>query len=390
MIFGIPGVPGVAALPAFATGSQSGGTSVFDDAPQMSGQQMSGQQMSGQQMSGQQMSGQQMSGQQMSGNRPGFYLPPEGQNKTLIVSRGNGGEGQHHRRSLADWLFSRRAAFLAGGLAVVLVVGLLAWWQASGRYTRVPDMSGLAASTAATELGNLGFKAKMGAPQADNQVPRGDVTRTVPRSGSHVLNGATITLISSAGPRMISVPNVSGKAVADAQKALEAAGLTTGAVQQQTSPTVPQNEVISTDPLAGTSWPQTKPVKLTVSSGIGLPDFTGQQKQAAEQWLQQHQLQVQEQAASSTSQPQDNVIRQSPAANTSITQGEVVTLYISTGPPVVQIPAVTGLPVRDARKQLEALGFQVHVVGFGHGRVLAYQPTGQAAKGATITLVALP
>jgi beta-lactam-binding protein with PASTA domain/tRNA A-37 threonylcarbamoyl transferase component Bud32 len=361
MIFGVPGVPGVAALPTFASGSRHGSSSVFDDAAQVSGY------------------------------RTEFFRQAERQHNTLIVSRGGGGHGARARQrgSLADWLFSRRAAYLAGGIAVVLVASLVVWWQASGRYTRVPKVTGLATSTAAAELRNLGFKVKMGPPQVDNQVPVGDVARTVPGNGSHALNGGTITLISSAGPRMIPVPNVTGKAVGDARKALVASGLMPGAVQQQTSPTVPQNEVISTDPLAGTSWPQTKPVTLTVSAGIGLPDFTGQPKQVAEQWLQQHQLQVQELAAS-TSQPLDSVIKQSPAPNTSITQGEVVTLYISTGPPVVQIPAVTGMPVHDARKQLEARGFQVNVVGFGHGRVLVYQPTGQAPKGSTITLVAGP
>ena len=95
---------------------------------------------------------------------------------------------------------------------------------------------------------------------------------------------------------MISVPNVTGQTLAGAQRALTAAGLVPGAAGPQTSPTIPQGEVISTDPPAGTSWPQTRPIKLTVSAGIGLPDFTGQPRQAAEQWLQQHQLQVQEQA----------------------------------------------------------------------------------------------
>jgi eukaryotic-like serine/threonine-protein kinase len=89
--------------------------------------------------------------------------------------------------------------------------------------------------------------------------------------------------------------------------------------------------VISTGPPAGTSWPQTKPVNLTESAGIGLPDFTGQPRQVAEQWLQHHQLQVQEQPATSTTQPHDNVIKQSPAPNSSITRGEVTTLTISTG-----------------------------------------------------------
>ncbi|HUK69818.1 MAG TPA: PASTA domain-containing protein, partial [Streptosporangiaceae bacterium] len=246
----------------------------------------------------------------------------------------------------------------------------------------------LAAPTAAAELRNMGFKVKMGTPQADNQVPKGDVAHTLPPSGSHALNGAVITVISSAGPRMIWVPNVTGQAVADAQKALTNAGLIPGATQQQTSPTVPQGEVISTDPTAGTSWPQTKPVKLTMSAGIGLPDFTGQPKQTAEQWLQQHQLQVQEQSQTNSTQPSGNVIKQSPAAGTAVRPGEVITLHISAGPPVVQIPSVTGMHVRDARKELQALGFQVNVLGFGHGRVLAYQPTGQAPKGSTIMLLA--
>jgi eukaryotic-like serine/threonine-protein kinase len=360
-VFGAPVASGVSTPPAAGTGSQHGGTSVFEDAPPMSGY------------------------------RAEFFGPPAGQaNHTLIVPGHGPGRPPHPRHGPADWLFSRRTAYLAGALAVALAVSMIVWWQASGRYTRVPDVSGLATSTAATELRNLGFRVKMGAAETDNQVPKGEAARTVPGKGSNALNGSTITLISSAGPRMIPVPNVTGQAIANAQKALRAAGLIPGAVQQEASPTVPQNEVISTDPPAGTSWPQTKPVKLTVSAGIGLPDFTGQPKQVAEQWLQQHQLQVQEQPQSSASQPQDNVVKQSPAANSPITQGEVVTLYISAGPPIVQIPNVTGMSVHDASKQLRALGFQVNVVGFGHGRVLAFQPTGQAPKGATITLLAGP
>ncbi len=68
----------------------------------------------------------------------------------------------------------------------------------------------------------------------------------------------------------------------------------------------------------------------------------------------------------------------------------MVTLEVSTGPPMVQIPSVTGMSVHDARKQLEPLGFQVRVVGFPNGTVIGYNPTGQAPKGGTITLIAGP
>ena len=141
VIFGVPGVPGVSALPVFAADPRSGGTSAYDDVPRLSGY------------------------------RSGFSADTAGQNNTLIVSRGNGGPGPRPGGSLGDWLFSRRAAYLAGGLAVVLVVSLLVWWQVSGRYTRVPDVAGLTTPTAAAELRNLGFKVKMGTPRADNRVP---------------------------------------------------------------------------------------------------------------------------------------------------------------------------------------------------------------------------
>jgi eukaryotic-like serine/threonine-protein kinase len=363
-VLGVPGVPGLAALPAFGPVHPDGTAASSGAGPR--GQQAT------------------VAGQQA------------GQNNTLVVSGGHGDHGGHggpplRERGIGSWLFSRRLAYLAGALAVVLLIGLVTWWQTDGRYTRVPDVAGLTTTTAAAELRNAGFSVTVAAPQPDNQTPKGQVSRTVPAIGGRVLKGSAITVIPSAGPRMIAVPNVTGKAVADARGELRAAGLTPGAVQQQTSPTVPQGEVISTDPPPGTLWPQPRPVAIVVSAGIGLPDFTGQPKDVAEQWLQQHQLQVQEQPATSSSQPQDSVVQQSPAAGTPITQGEVVTLDVSTGPPMVQIPNVTGMSAQDAQNQLQQLGFQVSVTGFGNGngngQVIAYSPTGQAPKGTTITLV---
>jgi eukaryotic-like serine/threonine-protein kinase len=355
MILGVPGVPGVTALPSFGPGPQGGGpgTSV---APFQGG--------------------------------TGTGVSPR-QNNTLIVTRPPGSHALRDR-GLGRWLFSRRLAYLGGGLAVVVLVSLIAWWQTAGRYTIVPNVAGLTTSTAATELRNVGFKVKIGPAQTDNSVPKGEVARTQPRIGSQAPNGSVITLIPSAGPRMIAVPNVTGKGLADARKALQAAGLIPGVASQQTSDTVPVGQVISTDPPPGTSWPQTRAVKLTVSAGVGLPNFVGQPKQVAEQWLAQHQLQVQEQPVNSATVPTDAVVKQSPAANTPISPGQVVSLEVSAGPAMIPIPDVTGQPVHDAVKQLEKLGFQVNVIGFKGGHVMAFNPTGQAPQGSTITIVAGP
>ena len=66
----------------------------------------------------------------------------------------------------------------------------------------------------------------------------------------------------------------------------------------------------------------------------------------------------------------------------------MVTIYISPGPPNVQIPNVDNEGVRKATRQLQALGFQVSLqqVGPFGNTVFNYSPSGQAPKGSTITL----
>jgi eukaryotic-like serine/threonine-protein kinase len=65
----------------------------------------------------------------------------------------------------------------------------------------------------------------------------------------------------------------------------------------------------------------------------------------------------------------------------------VVTVHVSNGPPMVNIPNVQGMNVNQAAAKLTAAGFNVttNQLGPGH-RVVSYSPTGQAPKGSTITL----
>jgi serine/threonine-protein kinase len=187
---------------------------------------------------------------------------------------------------------------------------------------------------------------------------------------------------------MIAVPQVSGQPLATAQAALRRAGLTPGKVVSQLSATIPAGIVISTSPGPGTSQPQPQPVKITVSSGPPLPDFVGQQQSAAEQWAQANGVSLNEQPDARSSQPQGTITRQSPAPSTAVTKGEVITVYISPGPPNVTVPNVDGEGVLRAYRQLRALGFQVTTQRAGpFGKnVFDYTPNGQAAKGSTITL----
>jgi beta-lactam-binding protein with PASTA domain len=323
-------------------------------------------------------------------------------NHTLVVApgvatdygrgRGHRGPGGPREPGLQRWLFSRRLYYVLGGLVAVLLIGLLIWWQSAGKYTRVPSVGGLSASTARLEVRSQGLTAKMGKPQFSVRVAKGDIIATEPAVGSRVSKGGTVLLIASAGPHMIPVPQVTGSPLATAQAALRHAGLTPGKVVDETSTTIQSGIVISTTPTSGVSWPQNRPVSLVVSTGQPVPDFVGQQKAVAEQWAQANSVALNEVADAKSDQPAGTVTQQSVPQGSSFTAHEVITIDYSNGPQMVNVPNVDGQQVSQATQALAQAGFQVKVDQVGPlNTVFSYNPSGQAPQGSTITIyVGLP
>jgi beta-lactam-binding protein with PASTA domain/predicted Ser/Thr protein kinase len=316
-------------------------------------------------------------------------------NHTMVVapgaitdySRGRGGYGGPREPGLQRWLFSRRLYYVLGGLAAVLLVGLLVWWQSAGKYTTVPRVGGLAADTARLEVRNEGLTATMGKPQFSARVAKGNVIGTNPAVGSRVSKGGTVMLIVSAGPHMIAVPQVTGGTLATAQAALRHAGLIPGKVAGQTSTTIASGIVISTTPGASVPWPQNRPVNLVVSTGQPVPDFRGQQKAVAEQWAQANSVSLNEVADANSDQPAGTVTQQSVTPGSSFTAHEVITIDFSNGPQMANVPNVDGQQVSQAEQALTSAGFQVKVDQVGPlNTVFNYSPSGQAPQGSTITL----
>jgi eukaryotic-like serine/threonine-protein kinase len=335
--------------------------------------------------------------------------PQDGMNHTLIVSGAGLGDGHHgdghhgggpagwghepggryrpREPFLQRWLFSRRLVYLAGTLAVVIVVGLGAWWVTAGRFSTVPQVTGMAAGTAREELQNLGFTVHMGPGVRSNQVSRGNVVRTSPAIGARARKGSSITLIPSRGPIRARVPSVSGLKLSDAEAALTKAGLTLGRVTESASPTIPVGVVISTTPEAGKTWPETRPVVIVQSAGPPLPNLVNQQLTAAQQQAQQFGFQVNPVNDAKSNLPAGTIVSQSPRAGGPITSGEVVTVRVSIGPQLVNVPNVQGMSDQQAIAELQQAGFQVNVnqQGFGH-RVFSYSPIGPAPRGSIINI----
>jgi len=325
------------------------------------------------------------------GSRPGSWATDHGGqpgSHTMVVHREDADRYLRGRESfLGRWLFSRRLIAVVLALAVIAVAGIGGWWYTSGRYGSIPNVNGDSLSVATTALTTNGFQVDKGAAVNSNTVAPGLVVSTTP--SGRAVKGAAVTVHLSAGPFTSEVPAVKGDKLAAAEAALAAVHLSYAV--QKVGSNLPVGTVVSTDPAAGASWPQTKPVEVQESGGLALPNFKGMQESAVQSEAGTLDIHLVVQQDSSSSQPQNTVLSQTPVAGTIVTAGESVTITVSNGPPEVTIPNVMNESVSLARLTLEAEGFKVVVSGadfFGQVYDEDPDPGTQAPFGSTVHLFA--
>jgi eukaryotic-like serine/threonine-protein kinase len=310
--------------------------------------------------------------------------------RTLVVHRDQGGRYLGDREPfLQRWLFSPRLAVIALILVLGIGLGIGGWWLAAGRYTPIPVVTGDSVTLATTALTSNGFTVAGESRVNSNTVSAGAVVGTSP--SGRATKGSAITIIVSSGPFTSKVPDVHGDTLKAAEAALQRVHLSP--TVERVGSDAPVGTVVGTDPRAGTIWPQTKTVAILVAGGPPLPDFVGQNIQAAQQWAQAHGANLQQQQDQNSTQPQGTITGQQPPPGSLYQQGETVTVTVSAQPPQVNVPSTIGMPVQQATQELQAAGFQVEVVnpyGGAGNTVWDYSPVGQAPRGSTITLDVLP
>ncbi len=305
---------------------------------------------------------------------------------TLVVHREDDGRYPGSPEPfLQRWLFSPRLGVIALILALGVGLGLGGWWLTTGRYTHVPSVAGDSVATATAALTANGFKVSGESQVHSNVVPKGTVVGTNP--AGRAAKGSSVVLLVSAGPFTSVVPVVKNDTLAQARGALARVHLI--ATEKKIGSTAPAGTVLGTDPVAGTSWPQTKPVAILVASP-SLPSFLGMNVQAAEQWASAHGVNLQQRQTSGSVAAQGTIVGQQPAAGSAYHQGETVTVDVASGPAEVLVPNVVGLTVAAAANELEQAGFRVSVDRmmdlFGN-KVIEYSPMGTAPRGSTIILL---
>ncbi len=120
----------------------------------------------------------------------------------------------------------------------------------------VPDLAGKTVDQARAELAKVGLGAEV-VERFSNSVPQGRVIGTDPGAGASVARGRTITVVVSKGPDLVTVPDVVGRALDEANRILEEAGLSPNNV---TGPS--KGRPFTTDPEPGAQVPRNSNVDI--------------------------------------------------------------------------------------------------------------------------------
>jgi len=284
---------------------------------------------------------------------------------------------------------------------LLILVGALsaaAWYLGSARYTSVPTVLGLNEESATAALAEENLTPLVAEPVYSETVAAGLVVTATPAAGEEVRRGSEVELVFSKGPERYEVPALAGKTVDEATKELAATNLIVGKATEEYSNSVPDGQIISIAPAAGTAVKRDTPVALVVSKGlppVKVPNVVGSSRAAAESALKNKNLVAKVTSEQfSESVAKGAVISQSPAAGKSVNQRSTVSMVISKGPPLVAVPNVLDRKVADATAALEAAGFRVKVNKppiVILDRVLTQSPAGgaQVPKGSTITITAI-
>ncbi len=259
---------------------------------------------------------------------------------------------------------SRRGPVL---LAIVLALAVLAalggWYLGVARYTSTPGVINLSRAAAQVKLDRAGLSMDVTEQSYSETVNKGFVVSTDPGPGDRVRENGTVGAVISLGPERHKVPGVKGKILDDAQQMLADAKLGYGEAIDRFNEKVPKGRVIGTDPAIGTSLRRNTAVDVIVSKGprpIKVPDFTGKTAALATKVLERRGFKVDTTEVNSDTVPVGRVVSQSPDSGTG-QKDDVISLVVSKGPVLVEVPNVVGMGQEAATDRLQAAGFTVTV-----------------------------
>lgn len=256
-------------------------------------------------------------------------------------------------------------------LPVIMVIALLGigsyFLFGGGRGdVAIPEVNGQTEAAARAELEAAGLQVADEVEEIeDDEVEAGNVVKTDPPEGNEVKKNSVVTLYISSGTKKITLDDYEGRSFDDVQKELIDLGFDEDRIKEEleSSDDVDEGDIISQSPAAGREVsPAEDEITFKVSSGpdsFAMDNYYGMTEADARAALtsrgvDRSQIEVNYQ---SSSQPSGTIIAQAPATGeTVVTSQTTITLTVSSGQEMVNVPRIVGKSQADAEADLNEAG----------------------------------
>ncbi|MBO1123547.1 Stk1 family PASTA domain-containing Ser/Thr kinase [Enterococcus sp. PF-2] len=256
-------------------------------------------------------------------------------------------------------------------LPVIMVIALLGigsyFLFGGGRGdVAIPEVNGKTEAAARAELEAAGLQVADEVEEIeDDEVEAGNVVKTDPPEGNEVKKNSVVTLYISSGTKKITLDDYEGRSFDDVKKELIDLGFDEDRIKEEleSSDDVDEGDIISQSPAAGREVsPAEDEITFKVSSGpdsFAMDNYYGMTEADARAALtsrgvDRSQIEVNYQ---SSSQPSGTIIAQAPATGeTVVTSQTTITLTVSSGQEMVNVPRIVGKSQADAEADLNEAG----------------------------------
>ena len=210
-----------------------------------------------------------------------------------------------------------------------------------------PDLSGLSVEEAESALAEEDLELGSVEESASSDAEEGTIFEQSPSSGSEAQTGDAVDVTVSTGPEEVTVPNLYGYNVANAETALANAGLELGTVEEAQTSEVAEGIIFEQSQTSGATAQPGDAIDVTVSAGpeqITVPNLVGDDVVTAQRELTDLGFVYSTQGVESN-EPAGTVISTDPASGVELDPGAEVFLTYSVGPPAQSSPSGgTGSP----------------------------------------------
>ncbi|HEX6327007.1 MAG TPA: Stk1 family PASTA domain-containing Ser/Thr kinase [Jiangellaceae bacterium] len=264
-------------------------------------------------------------------------------------------------------------ALIGAALAILLVAGLIGFLMFNNddetpQLVRVPELVGMTEQDAqawATENNVQTFTIENREVSDEEQV--GVVLEQNPAPLTDI-DPATdpVTVIVGVAPENVTVPeDLVGMTQEEAEAAIQEADLEVGEIStEETDDESLVGTVQSSNPSPGASVAPGSAVSLVVygePESVTIPDVVGQPRDEARDTLRDLGLEVEATEESSSEVEEGRVIRTDPRGGSSVEPGSTVTIVVSTGQDLVEVPSVIDFTEEQARNLLEQEAYGLEV-----------------------------